>query len=149
LPLKWGCFVILALWSSLWGFNGGEMKVQSELDKRTTFPVIRPIVVDDTDGVDYIADIVEAGQYELVDVSNAKLLWVEDNPVNQLLATRVLSSFRYHIEVAVNGKIATEKMDKNSCDSILMDLKMPVLGELEASEYIRKGKVYCCRNERL
>jgi uncharacterized alpha/beta hydrolase family protein len=60
LPLKWGCFVILALWSSLWGFNGGEMKVQSELDKRTTFPVIRPIMVDETDGVDDIADVVQA-----------------------------------------------------------------------------------------
>lgn len=66
-----------------------------------------------------------------------KVLLVEDNPVNQELATRLLTKCGYHITLANNGAEAIECFEQQEFDLILMDVQMPVMGGIEATETIR------------
>mgnify|MGYP000031138227 FL=1 len=66
-----------------------------------------------------------------------KILLVEDNPVNQTVAVKMLEKVGHTITVAANGQEALDYFDKERFDLILMDVQMPVLGGLEATQAIR------------
>jgi two-component system, sensor histidine kinase and response regulator len=66
-----------------------------------------------------------------------RLLLVEDNGVNQKLALRLLEKMGNRVSLAVNGKEATEMIERQDFDVILMDIQMPVMGGLEATRIIR------------
>lgn len=66
-----------------------------------------------------------------------RLLLVEDNAVNQKLAVRLLEKMGNSVSLAVNGKEATEMVERQDFDVILMDIQMPVMGGLEATRIIR------------
>lgn len=69
-----------------------------------------------------------------------KVLVAEDNEYNQMVITDTLETLikEVKIDVAENGKIAIEKHLANDYDVILMDVQMPEMGGLEATEHIRK-----------
>ncbi|HEY2353026.1 MAG TPA: response regulator [Candidatus Acidoferrum sp.] len=67
-----------------------------------------------------------------------RILLAEDNIVNQKLAVRVLNKRGHEVVVAETGKAAVELNEKDSFDLILMDMQMPVMGGLEATEMIRR-----------
>jgi CheY-like chemotaxis protein len=63
-------------------------------------------------------------------------LLVEDNAVNQELAIRLLEKMGHHVHLAVNGREAVDLVLASQFDLILMDLQMPVMGGLEATQRI-------------
>jgi len=65
------------------------------------------------------------------------VLLVEDNPVNQALAQKVLERAGHTVTLANNGVESIELFDDNNFDLILMDVQMPVMGGLEATRQIR------------
>ncbi len=65
------------------------------------------------------------------------ILLVEDHPVNQKLAARMLERWGYQVAVAENGQIALDKIKNSSFDVVLMDMMMPVMDGLEATRQIR------------
>ncbi len=67
-----------------------------------------------------------------------KVLLVEDNEVNQLVATKYLQKWGINPDLADNGRIALEKSQKESYDLILMDLQMPEMDGFEATKSIRQ-----------
>jgi signal transduction histidine kinase/CheY-like chemotaxis protein/HPt (histidine-containing phosphotransfer) domain-containing protein len=69
----------------------------------------------------------------------ARVLVVEDNPVNQRLAVRILRRLGYETDVVENGAAAVEACAKQAYDAILMDCQMPVMDGFEATTRIRQG----------
>ncbi|HEX6736046.1 MAG TPA: response regulator [Azonexus sp.] len=69
------------------------------------------------------------------------ILLVEDNPVNQELARRLLERGGHRVTVANNGAEAVDLFDDGRFDVILMDMQMPVMGGLEATEAIRSREM--------
>ncbi len=69
-----------------------------------------------------------------------KILIAEDNPVNQLVAVKILEKLGYKADVAVNGAEAIEFLSKIAYDIVFMDCQMPVMDGYDASRAIRSGK---------
>ncbi len=66
------------------------------------------------------------------------ILLAEDNPVNQKLAARLLEKAGNRVDIANNGQEVLEKIRQNHYDLILMDVQMPILDGLKATEKIRE-----------
>jgi signal transduction histidine kinase/ActR/RegA family two-component response regulator len=66
-----------------------------------------------------------------------KILLVEDNEMNLKVARKFLERWSYEVDIAHNGKIAIEKFSQNHYDLILMDLHMPEMDGLEATNKIK------------
>lgn len=65
-----------------------------------------------------------------------QILLVEDNTVNQQIAVTMLKKLGYKMDIAENGKIATEMITEKQYDLIFMDLQMPVMDGYQATNAI-------------
>lgn len=70
-------------------------------------------------------------------LQNKKILVVDDNEMNRLVATTILQEYGVLITEAANGAEATGLMDEQEFDLVLMDIQMPVMNGLEATSIIR------------
>lgn len=129
----------LAITRKLVEMHQGEIQVESEVGRGTTFRVILPCeIATEEPMISKTTDRLPAAPpdaaYGLV-----RILVVEDNQVNQKVVTTALRKRGYSIEVANDGNEALAKLEKSSrFDLILMDVQMPVLDGLEATRLIRK-----------
>lgn len=73
------------------------------------------------------------------DALNVRILVVEDNDLNQLVAKEIIESFGYNVDIAENGNIAINKLANNDYDIVLMDMHMPVMDGISATRAIRKN----------
>lgn len=71
------------------------------------------------------------------DFSGKTVLVVEDNTLNQKLIETLLGKLKFTSQIVSNGEEAFEKIKENKYDLCLMDVHMPVLGGVEATEKIR------------
>ena len=66
-----------------------------------------------------------------------RVLLVEDNPVNQRVASGLLTRRGHQVTIANNGAEALARLDSGLFDVVLMDLQMPVMDGIEATSAIR------------
>ncbi|MCW8935636.1 MAG: ATP-binding protein [Gammaproteobacteria bacterium] len=84
-----------------------------------------------------------AGADESVEVNKgsvsfeAKVLIVEDNITNQLVAKGLCEKLGLKVDIANNGLEAIQKLEEKHYDLVFMDVQMPVMGGFEATEKIR------------
>ncbi len=71
-------------------------------------------------------------------VKNVNVLLVEDNPINQKVAVRMLTSFGCQVQVAENGLVALQMFERDIFDIILMDVQMPILDGFQTTVRIRE-----------
>ncbi len=66
-----------------------------------------------------------------------KILLVEDNLINQKVASKIMSRWGANITIAKNGQVAVDKIQQMDFDIVLMDIQMPVMDGIEATSTIR------------
>jgi PAS domain S-box-containing protein len=67
-----------------------------------------------------------------------RILLCEDNPVNQMLMFEYLAKLECKVELAVNGRVALDTLEKHTFDIVLMDCQMPELDGYEATRLLRQ-----------
>lgn len=87
--------------------------------------------------------IEKGGKYaaDLDKIKHARILLTEDNDINQLVATELLESAGLIVEIANNGQEAVDKVKNsagNNYDLVFMDLQMPIMDGISATQNIRK-----------
>lgn len=96
---------------------GGTLTLQSVLGRGSTFTVVLPAPV--TEPVDERSDVRQMVGHE------ARVLVVEDNPVNVRVCIEMLRVLGYTARTAKDGAEALEQLSREPADLIFMDLNMP------------------------
>ncbi len=79
----------------------------------------------------------------------ARILLVEDNPVNQRVASGLLTRRGHDVTVAQDGREALARLEHEAFDLVLMDLQMPVMSGFDATAAIRLGERDSNRHTRI
>ncbi len=75
---------------------------------------------------------------QLSTIKGARILLVEDNDLNQEVAIELLHDAGFLVDLAENGQIALNKVRATDYDLVLMDMQMPVMDGVTATQEIRK-----------
>ena len=111
----------------------GTLSVESQPNEGSTFYVTLPF----ENAAEKTGKQTGKTAPGLTSGTGLKVLLVEDNILNQRLATRVLENIGFEPDLAENGRVALDKLDKNQYDVVLMDLQMPEMDGYQATEFIR------------
>jgi signal transduction histidine kinase/CheY-like chemotaxis protein len=128
----------LAICNGLLEIMHSHITLESTLGKGSAFSFILNIPYV-THSAQYVAENEKAVAAD-PDLSGTKVLLVEDNNVNTLVATTFLKRWNTIIDTADNGKMALEKIKANTYHIILMDLHMPEMNGYEACKHIMEIK---------
>jgi len=129
----------LAICHRLVGLMGGTISVQSAVHAGSTFRVRVPLRIPHAvdAGTSSGGDALSPQDASAGDAGSRRILLVEDNPFNQLVASHMLGKLGHRVEVAANGLIAVATCAREDFDLILMDCHMPEMDGFEATRTIR------------
>ncbi len=129
----------LAISKKLVELMGGDISVTSELGKGSIFTIKLPLKVV-KNKIDNM--ITKDDEIKKNDLNIKRILIVDDVEFNILLIKEFLKDYDLEIDTATNGKEALEKIEKNSYDLVLLDIKMPVLDGYEVLKKVRADDKY-------
>jgi CheY-like chemotaxis protein len=119
-----------------------DLHVKSVLGKGTTFWFdLETLVIERNVSDRTFRSVGSSRNITVFKGKKREILLVDDNEKNRTLLKDMLSPLGFKIEEAVDGKDALEKAKKTHPDLILMDLVMPVMDGIEATQYIRQDPV--------
>jgi signal transduction histidine kinase/CheY-like chemotaxis protein len=114
---------------------GGTLSMQSRVGHGTTVRVELPLPPSQDTAP--LAPLIPLRPDHL---SGTRVLVVEDDPVNSMLACEVLCGVRAHAESVESGEAALLYLREHPVDIVLMDFRMPGMDGLEATCRIRQGE---------
>ncbi len=112
---------------------GGIMEVQSTKNEGTAIRFELTLSVGASNQLVSKSEQIKEGAF-----AGRKALLVEDNEMNRFIASQSLDFLGFAVTEAENGKVATELLQKNQFDIILMDIQMPVMDGVEATIFLRE-----------
>jgi PAS domain S-box-containing protein len=121
---------------SLVELQNGHLEVESEPGFGSTFrftlefPMATEQEIKSLNGPAVVA--------EMNRLDDMKILLVEDNEHNQILAETYLQKHRASVDIAANGRIALDMLKKHVYDVILMDIQMPIMDGITTTVALRQ-----------
>ena len=124
----------LSITRKLVGLHGGELLVDSEEGRGTEFTLLIPYQVGEADDLEPQSQV----HYSSFEALRDKYALVaDDEPYNRELVGVILDKWGVEADFVENGQAALELATESSYDFILMDLQMPVMGGIEATQKIK------------
>lgn len=126
----------LAIISKLVELHGSHINISSTLGKGTQFNFSIEFV--------YTAEPVNKPKLTAIqkmqeaDLTGMRVLVVDDNKMNIIIASRFLNKWNVTIDEAHNGMVAIQMVQNNFYDLVIMDLQMPVMDGFEATKAIKE-----------
>ena len=136
----------LSITKKLIDMMGGTISVESVKHHGTEFRVTIPFDIINN-SKDHGIENESTPQYlhpssesNAISFAGKRALVVEDNHVNQIVASKLLEQFGLSVSIADDGQQAIETLNKKPFDIIFMDLQMPIMDGFSAIEAIRKSE---------
>ena len=120
----------------------GQIFVKSQLNEGSTFSFI----IDFKTGKPNSIMGQNPNETTLSRFDNLQVLIAEDNKMNQLVVSKLMSKWGVQIDIAEDGQEAIERTINKAYDIILMDLQMPNIDGYDATAAIRSDKQNPCNN---
>ncbi len=118
--------------------HGGSLKMESTPSKGTSFHFILTFNRYEGEVIEQeISDSKQRSKNTLEDGRMISVLLAEDNAINAMLAKQVLENGGFTVTHVVNGALALEAVQQQSFDVVLMDIQMPVMNGVAATQNIR------------
>ncbi|WP_291321810.1 PAS domain S-box protein [Desulfonatronospira sp.] len=127
----------LSLVKRLVDLMNGNISVESEVDRGTTVHVVLSFALP---AVDHL-ESVTAATTQRESKKNLDILLAEDDTLNQLVMKKMLEKQGHNVVLANHGQEAVDLFQEQSFDCILMDIQMPVMTGVEATQRIRAAEV--------
>lgn len=129
----------LSIVKSLLELMGSRIQLESQLGKGSKFWF--DLVLDiSAQGATEEDNAKQLNESEYSSLENRHILVVEDNKINQMITRKILEKRNIICQVADNGMDAIKMVETNDFDVVLMDIHMPGISGIEATQEIRKFK---------
>lgn len=123
----------LAISKNIVNLLGGDITAESEEGAGSTFHFTIPCIPAETEPTRSVESKRQA-------VAGLKVLVVEDEAVSRMVVTELLKRLGHKSQAVENGRQALEKIRQDTFDAVLMDVQMPTMDGVEATQAIRKGE---------
>lgn len=119
--------------------QGGTIRLESESGQGSCFTFELSFgytEMEDTAQKDAILDP------KYMNFEGLKVLYAEDNVMNQFFVTKLFTRWKIAFDVANNGQEAIDLLGKNDYDIVLVDLQMPFIDGFDVAKYIRSDQAF-------
>ena len=113
----------------------GKIYLKSELGKGSTFIFEIPLTYS-SEAIE-IPKTTQFNEINELDLTNIKILVVENNKINQMITRKILNKMNLNCDVVDNCEEAVDRVKETRYDVVLMDIHMPGISGLEATKIIR------------
>jgi len=116
---------------------GGNLQLESELGKGARFFFTIALELSST-GDNMVSEPEWGTSYKLLSEQPLYALVVDDVADNRIVLSQLLENSGVEVDTAENGFVALQKIDEKQPDIVWMDIRMPVMGGVEAVQQLRE-----------